>query len=216
MLPTTFSRGFTDGLKEIKGKDRSEQNQNRVLELFNLLDCNRELGDETIKSLIGEVYQRYFQSNHGSFFMAQRFRTVMDENPETSTKIKPLLNTALIAFADLMCHNLGMANQIGRHDAQSQEVAFWLVQKVHCQDIAAAERLMRTCGKSLSGEEIDQFFWDLKSRVEDEADYNVEWALRVFSQGMADREGVVKVVAEHLVAKGRGPKPKDPTVFVEE
>lgn len=199
-MKATFARGFAIGLRQVPGKNVFEKNQTRTKEFLNLLDGDRDLDDETIRDIVAEVYRHYFQSNCGAFFMAHRLRSAQEEQASGYENIKDKIRVVLTAVLEQMCRNLEMAHQIGEQAGESIDVAFWVAKQVNVDDPIAAARLMRTCGKGLSGEEVDQFFWELKE------DLRSEWACLALTDGMLYNEGSISILSDYLVAKGRGPK----------
>lgn len=202
MQAPTFARGFVAGLRKVEGKDDKERNQTRVFELLNVLNTNRELDKETICSLVTEVYQRYFQSNSGAFSFASRIKKVLDETGDQFSYIGPMIEIALTQIGVHMCDNLNSAAQMGNMAVWSMDIAFWVAKKLCYTDRIAAERIVRTCGKMLSGHGIDQFFWQLKAAETE--DRNLWWAVRALSEGMLVNEGSVAILADRLLASGRG------------
>jgi len=205
-----FVRGIISGLRNVRdkaGRDHGEEVSRLRMKTITDVLINSYydgLTDETVGELMQEVRTRYFQGHNRAFYYARVFKEQMEAQSYAKwsySKGRP--QVAIMKFVDILCDDLRMAAQIGKWAGESIEIAFWVAEQVHMIDCQASSRLLRACGKGLSGEEIDQFFWKLESQG-----FAMEWATRPFAQGMQEQRGMgtVKITAEYLQTHGRGPK----------
>lgn len=197
----TFSpaKAFVAGLKRVPGSDKIEQNQARVASFLDLLWLHNESIDEAeARSLTGELYQWYFGSNSGAFCLSRTLQRELSQRQPLKGKARTLVEVALSEVARLMCRNLEIASQIGHIAGANLETAVWLVGEI-ASDRMVAKRLMRTCGRGMSGPWVDAFFWKM---------YHASFAERErfcdpLAEGMLDQEGASDILAARLKRKQR-------------
>lgn len=201
----TFAQGFAAGLRRVEGKDDREKANTRIEELLFEAHTLPYLDKEGFQELTAEVYQRCFQSNSGAIFMAEVVRRVLEEpNRHRSGREDECKRWALETIANKICENLKRAHQIGHIAAGTFEIALWVAREISSSSHIVAEKLLRTCGDCLSGEQITQHFWSLYEKAE--GDLNLTWALEAFAEGLAKRQRASRVMAEYFTARGEVPK----------
>lgn len=198
-MSLTAAEAFAEGLKYADGEG-SAQSLTRAKSLLRLLDLNAtRFDDDTARAFTQEVYRMYFSSNSGGFVFAKYFKRALEEERIVWGPITKPIRATLTQISVIMCENLESAHQFGHIANSSLEIAYWLAQRIESDHRMEANRLMRTCGKCMSGTFVDAFFW--QHYAADPVRCPV--LLRPFAEGMLAREGTVAVLAKHLNEAGR-------------
>lgn len=218
MLVPTIGKGFAYALRVMTGGailPSATHCQEAIKQMVDFISLYSAMTEDMVRDLTDEVYQQFFQSNHGAFPMAKCLQHALENrNFPLDKKSESLVMVVHLHIAKIMCNNLESTHWTGHRAGVYIERAYWLAQAIYDKDRIASRRLMRIAGKSLSGEFVDAFFWRLQSETKGKIGSMIEDLLESLAEGMLKANRPVEVLGQYLRHTGRRKKVSDTAVAV--